>query len=238
MTVHHVRVLAIAAVLVGISALVPSTRLQAQQPPPDSAPVADLTLDETRARAEQGDAGYQYALGFFYNYGVFVPEDAAEAARWYQLASDQGRAYAQFELGRMYAIGRGVQDDDAEAVRLFRLAADQGLDRAQYMLGLIYDSGEGVPQDDAEAIRWYRLAADQGNANAQFKLGFMYDNGEGVPQGYVEAHMWYNLAAAQSSGADRESLVKGRDALAARMTTEQVAEAQRRAREWTPTPEP
>ena len=32
MTVHHARVIALAAVLVGISALGPSTRLQAQQP--------------------------------------------------------------------------------------------------------------------------------------------------------------------------------------------------------------
>ena len=48
---------------------------------------------------------------------------------------------------------------------------------------------------------------------------------------YVEAHMWATLAAAQSSG-------EARDIVAAKTTAEQIAEAQRRAREWTPTTEP
>ena len=65
-----------------------------------------------------------------------------------------------------------------------------------------------------------------------------YNEGEGVPQDYVEAHMWYNLAAAQQVGEDRDLTVVFRDDVAELMTTEQVAEAQRRAREWTPTPEP
>ena len=46
------------------------------------------------------------------------------------------------------------------------------------------------------------------------------------------------LAAAQSSGEDRDRRVKARDDLAKRMTADQLADAQRRAREWTPTPEP
>ena len=104
--------------------------------------------------------------------------------------------------------------------------------------GTRYDNGRGVPQDDAEAARWYRLAADQGHADAQFNLGLGYATGKGVPQDYVESHMWFNLSAAQSSGDDRDKSVKGRDSVAELMTNEQIAEAQRRAREWKPTPEP
>ena len=44
--------------------------------------------------------------------------------------------------------------------------------------------------------------------------------------------MWANLAAAQSFGEDRDRWVKNRDNNAAKMTAEQIAEAQRRAREW------
>ena len=101
----------------------------------------------------------------------------------------------------------------------------------------MYDTGEGVPQDYPEAIRWYRLAADQGHASAQGSLGVMYGSGQGVTQDDLEAHIWLNLAA-QSSGETRERYVKARDAVAARMTFEQIADAQRRAREWTPTIEP
>jgi len=143
---------------------------------------------------------------------VQTPEIDALRAR-----AEQGDADAQSQLGFMYDTGEGVPHDDAEA---------------QYNLGVMYATGRGVPQDDAEAVRWYRLAAEQGDADAQGNLGFMYGNGQGVPQDYVEAHMWANLAAAQSSGEDRDRWVENRDINAAKMTAEQIAEAQRRAREW------
>ncbi len=132
----------------------------------------------------------------------------------------------------------GVPQDFAESFRWYRLAADQGDAEAQFNLGVIYATGRGAPQDDAEAFRWYRLSANQGDTRAQYNLGAMYANGQSVPQDYVEAHMWFNLAASESSGEDRDASVEARDNLAERMTFEQIAEAQRRAREWTPTPEP
>ena len=60
----------------------------------------------------------------------------------------------------------------------------------------------------------------------------MYANGEGVPQDDVQAHMWLNLAASRTTGEDREDAASARDRARARMTPEQVAEAQRLAREW------
>ena len=94
--------------------------------------------------------------------------------------------------------------------------------------------GVGVTKDDAEALRWFRLAAEQGHAQAQFNLGIMYNTGRGVPQDNVSAHMWLNLAAAQSTGEDRARYVTVRDRVAEGMTREDLSEAQRRAREWSP----
>jgi TPR repeat protein len=71
---------------------------------------------------------------------------------------------------------------------------------------------------------------------AQSNLGFAYRDGEGVPQDYVQAHMWLNLAAAQAKPDDRVA-AEARDKLVAKMTSAQIAEAQRLAREWKPTPE-
>ena len=141
----------------------------------------------------------------------------------------------------MYAQGQGVPQDYAEAIRWYRRAADQGqagaqqgAAAAQFNLGVMYHEGRGVPQDYAEAIRWYRRAADQGQAGAQFNLGLMYRDGQGVPQDYVPAHKWFNLAAARATGNDNEKFAKARDAVAAKMTADQIAEAQRLAREWKP----
>jgi len=51
-----------------------------------------------------------------------------------------------------------------------------------------------------------------------------------VPKDYVQAYMWYKLGAAKggTSGAIM------RDELATRMTSDQLAEAKKLAREWKP----
>jgi len=146
--------------------------------------------------------------------------------------AEQGDATAQYFLGDAYDFGKGVPEDDAEAVRWYRLAAEQGSARAQVNLGFAYANGQGVPEDYAEAVRWYRLAAEQGDADAQYNLGVHYGNGEGVPQDDVQAHMWFNLAASRMTGEMREKTASARDEIRALMTPEQVAEAQRLAREW------
>lgn len=62
-------------------------------------------LAELRARAEAGDASAQYYLGDRYDIGLDVPEDKAEAVRWFRLAAEQGYARAQVMLGWMYRFG-------------------------------------------------------------------------------------------------------------------------------------
>ena len=132
----------------------------------------------------------------------------------------------------MDAYDRG---DYATALKEWQPLAEQGKADAQLGLGAMYFYGQGVPQDYAEAVKWYRLAAEQGQADAQIALGFMYYFGHGVPQDYVQAHMWYSLAAERSSpGEDRDQLISYRDEVEAKMSPDQVAEAQRLAREWKP----
>ena len=122
----------------------------------------------------------------------------------------------------------------AEALNWYRLAAAQGDASAQFNLGQLYYKGEGVPQDYAEALKWLRLAAEQGQVSAQGHLAAMYGTGQGVPQDYVQSHKWLNLAASRSADEEREEYVKVRDLIAKDLTPEQIAEAQRLAREWKP----
>ena len=109
----------------------------------------------------------QYSLGLMYTQGRSVPQNDAEAVRWYRLATEQGHPVAQYNLGVSYAEGRGVPQDDAEAVRWYQLATEQGDAEAQLNLGFMYVDGRGVPQDDAEAARLSELAAEQVLAEAQ-----------------------------------------------------------------------
>ena len=89
-----------------------------------------------------------------------------------------------------------------------------------------------MPQDDAETVRWHRLAAERGYGSAQNKLGVMYAAGRDVPQDCIQAHTWFNVSASRSFGYDRDGAANARDLVADLMTAEQIAEAQRLAREW------
>ena len=66
----------------------------------------------------------------------------------------------------------------------------------------------------------------------------MYTEGLGVPQDFALAHMWYNIAAAMGLDDTASLAADARDALASRMTPEQIYEAQLLARAWMEDHEP
>ncbi len=81
------------------------------------------------------------------------------------------------------------------------------------------------------AVQEFRPLAEQGHAQAQMNLGIIYSQGRGVPKDSVQAYRWYTLAASQGD----DLAEKFKDPLEKSMTLAQLAEAQRLAREWTPT---
>ena len=135
-------------------------------------------------------------------------------------------AWADYRAG-MDAYSRG---DYATALRERRPLAEQGDPIAQFRLGSLYENGDGVPRDFAKARQWYEKAAAQGEAKAQFYLGIQSAYGEGGPRDLVQAHMWYSLAA----GNGNAHAPGYRADLARQMTPAQIAEANKRAREWKP----
>jgi TPR repeat protein len=116
-----------------------------------------------------------------------------------------------------------VQQDNAAAALWFRKAADQGDAIAEFLLGNQYTNGKGVPQGYNEAMIWFQRAAEQGHPVAKLFLGVMYAEGRGVPQDYVRTHMWFSLAAQGEQRAAKTLEM-----------AEQIAEAQKLARDWKP----
>ena len=139
----------------------------------------------------------------------------------------KGEAWAQTYLGDSYADGKGVAKNDAEALRWYRLAAAQGYANALFNLGTMYANGQGVLQDYAEAVKWYRLAAAQGFPLALSNLGVMYFKGQGVLEDDTKAHALFNLATTKGDA----NAIKNRDLVAKFMTPQQIADAQKLARD-------
>src|SRR5450755_2224776 len=73
--------------------------------------------------AQGGDKVAQTNVGEIYEKGVGTAPDYANAALWYQKASDQGYPRALINLGFLYEQGLGVSKDQAAALKLYRKAA-------------------------------------------------------------------------------------------------------------------
>lgn len=94
---RHARIVTRGAI---VSALAHGMMVQMQTQTPE--------IDALRARAEHGDVPAQYDLGVLYANGTRVPQEDAEAARWYRLVASRGDAEAQFNLGFRCGAGIGV----------------------------------------------------------------------------------------------------------------------------------
>ena len=81
---------------------------------------------------------------------------------------------------------------------------------------------------DAVLGVWLAAAA-QGQAGACFDLGVAFSTGSnGAVCDLIEAHKWFNLGAARG----HEEAAYCRADIAEEMTAREIAEAQRRARQW------
>ena len=72
-----------------------------------------------------------------------------------------------------------------------------------------------------------RILSEKGSSISQYFLGEMYLEGMGVLQDFSLAHMWFNIAASQGHKKARVY----RDRLTKKMGADQIAEAQKLARE-------
>jgi TPR repeat protein len=104
----------------------------------------------------------QRILGQFFLTGQIIPQNYAEAMKWYTLAAENGDSESQSELAVLYFTGRGGVQDLEKAFFWFEKSARQGLAVAQYSLGIMYYTGSGVENVDLiKAYGWFSLAAGQ-----------------------------------------------------------------------------
>jgi TPR repeat protein len=136
------------------------------------------------------------------------------------------------------ALARGTaafsRGDYIRAARDLSPLAQRGNARALGLLGFLYEHGFGEPQAYPAAADLYAQGAAQGDPFAQAMLGLMYDKGHGVPQDFVLAYKWLDLAAARARGRERNTYARFRDAVASKMSKNEIVEGQRLAINWVP----
>ena len=115
-------------------------------------------IDSIRNLAEQGDPTAQFSIGARYATGDDVPQDYAEAVRWFSKAAEQGHVVSQATLGAYYWAGRGVPQDPVKAYFWSVLARAGGDEASKYRVSVL-----------ASRLTHAQVAAAQQQANDWIK---------------------------------------------------------------------
>lgn len=222
-------------IFLGCLAFVPPALSQDNGKPPGP----DTTLV---TKAEQGDTGAQFKLGEFY----FSKGNNADGLKWMLKSAEAGNADAQSSLGYRYENGNGVPEDVTEARKWYRKAAGQGNGNAQANLcshfasslkireGKVNDPStpvipiNGPKEEVEEAIKWCGESAQRGDRVSQNNLGILYAKGTAeLKPDYKEAYFWLSV---------QKKPPVLRDKIADKLTPEERAEIEQRAKDWKPDP--
>lgn len=131
-----------------------------------------LDFKTIEQQAKQGDKNAQFYLAKFYETGVHVPKDIAQAIQWYQKSAEQHHSYALNNLGYYYFVGEDIAKDEQKGIELWTIASQQNNLHAIMNLGQTY-----LEKNDAQGMIWFKKASEQNFAPAFLVLSWVYENG-------------------------------------------------------------
>ncbi|AWY98521.1 MAG: tetratricopeptide repeat protein [Blautia sp.] len=155
----------------------------------------NLTVDELKILAENGQRDFIYGVGYYYENGIRTAVDYKEAVHWYEKAAKKEHVEAAMHLALLYAQGKGVEKDDKKAFFYMNQAAKSGNMNAQYNMGRCYEEGIGTKPDISKAFDWYKKAAAQGDFRAMCCMGAHFLSGEVLPYEPAKAFQLFEKAA-------------------------------------------
>jgi len=169
----------------------------------------------------------QMSLGTMYELGVDLPQNYANAAKWYRKAVSDGNPAAHVALANLLFRGKGVRKNDTEGFHLCETAAKHDFGPGLLCDAYAKENGMGTEQNIQEAIKNYTKAAEFHQVPAAQALSRIYAEGKEVPQDFVNAYTW--LLVAEGFGfPDNEKMAS----LSTRMNRNQIAKASRHANDW------
>jgi TPR repeat protein len=167
---------------------------QAQSPEPYN--------DQLLKRARSGDAVSQRTVAEDFLHGRGVPQDNAQALKWFRSSADQGDPEALYGLGVLYGGGAklefDVKDRKGVGCGYFSQAAGKGYGPAFVEVAGCFRDGRlssSKSEREVKAAVWYSKAAKSGNVFAEYTLGDLYLHGQGVGKDRVLALDRYQVAA-------------------------------------------
>jgi uncharacterized protein len=98
-----------------------------------------------------GDPNAQYSLARLYLEGTGVPQNARQAARWFNLAAEKGHHHAQALLGHLLVMGEGIPRQRALGLMWLTMARDAAdPDKDQWISSLYDKAFAGASERDRQ----------------------------------------------------------------------------------------
>lgn len=182
----------------------------------------------------------QENLGQLYQYGKVVPRNDQLAAQWFLKAVERDSSSASLGLAELAEKeAKSLKSSPEKQQEIYQKAlsyyeksgkASRPSSVALYRLGEIYEKGElGQTPDIEKAFRFYYKSASIPFGMGQTKIASFYTSGiEGkLDVDLVEAYKWYLVARWGMPIANKEA-----QELRARLSPQQIEEAQRRFDVW------
>lgn len=121
------------------------------------------------------DAGYAPALnylGYLYQNGEILKQNADSALYFIRRAADAGDARAAHNYAFLILNPENEADltADSLALKYLEIAADAGLPQSQTLLADLYAEGRLLPADTVKAVELYEKAIDKGFHDAELRL--------------------------------------------------------------------
>lgn len=158
----------------------------------------NISIDELKKKAGNGDVQAQLDLGYMFLYGKDGANvDYKQAIFYYKLAAKNKNPVALNNMGSLYFNGIGTDIDYAKAIKYFEDAAKYGSNDAAVNLAIIYLGTDKKNNNDEIWSKIYKLLtqAQTSNSNAKFLLGYSYFKGFLVKKNYKKAFELIKQAA-------------------------------------------
>ena len=118
----------------------------------------EKALEKLIPLAEHGHPAAQYNIGVMHEWGNGVPQDNANALKWYKRSAEHSHKDAQNNLGALYSKGEGTEQNFIEALKWFIISAENGSEGGQKNIRIVEKrmSYEQISQAQKLANDWMR----------------------------------------------------------------------------------
>lgn len=164
----------------------------------NSKPKNNISIDELKKRADDGDVDAQLEIGYKHLYGVDgVNIDYKQAFHYYELASRSNNPVALNNMGSLYFNGIGTDVDYDNAVHYFKEAAKYGSSDAALNLVVIILSSDRAfrSRDNWQTVYNLLKQAKDTNIYAKYLLGYAHYVGFLVNKDYKKAFSYIKEVA-------------------------------------------